>query len=112
MTNIEIMPVTFELLDNGFPAITFCGEFTVAISNKTFVSSYISYYDNDMKFKLGTLSGNSLSFKWEDEEKKILKVFFKKEFMGYTLVGEIYNVFTKCYQQLVELKKEGETLND
>lgn len=102
MASSELLSISFDVLDNGLPAIIFCDQFTVAITGKQFPKNYIYYFENDAKFKLGFLSGNNIMFTWEDEEANILKVYFKKEFMGFALSGDIYNVMTKCLQTLLE----------
>lgn len=88
--SVAIMSVSSEELESGAPAINICSEFSIPISNKTFVKSFISYYTNDLKFRIETLSGNKLSFKWYNEADDILEVYFKNEFVGYAL-GDDFN---------------------
>lgn len=102
MPEIQFMSVTYDEMDSGAPALCFCMELSIAISNKTLAKSFVHYYENDMAFKLGSLSGNRFSFKWYDEDKGILEVHFKNIFMGYVLSGELYNAFVKVYKTLLE----------
>ena len=104
MTDIQLMSVCFEELESGIPAVNFCSDFTVPITNKTFARSFITFYENDLWFRLGNLSANKLSFKVYDEAEGILEVYFTKEFMGYVLCGELYNAFVKVHQTLAEAK--------
>ena len=102
MTDVQIMSVSFEELESGAPAINFCSEFTVPISSKIFAKSFISFYDNDLRFRIEGLTGNKLKLSWYNEEEGILKVFFKNEFVGYVLCGELYNAFVNVYRILSE----------
>lgn len=98
------MSVCFEVIDNDLPALNFCSEFSVPVTQKTFCKSFISYYENDLRFRIPSLTTNKLSFKYEDADETILEVSFKKEMMGYVLVGDLYNAIVHCYQYLEELK--------
>lgn len=102
MSNVQLMSVSYEELESGAPALNFCSEFTVPMSNKTFVKSFISFYDNDLRFKLAMLSANKLAFKWHSEEQGILEVYFQSHFMGYALCGDIYNALTHVYKAFLE----------
>lgn len=103
--SVEIMSVSFDILDNGISAINICSEMSIPVSQIVFCRSFISYYDNDLRFKISNLSTNTISFKWYDGNENILELYYKKEFVGYVLVGDMYNVIIKCYQTLQELKK-------
>ena len=98
----DMMSVSFTVLDNDIPAINFCSEFSIPITQKTFCKSFITYYDNDLKFRIAGLSTNCLNLKWYDNEEHVLEVYFKKDFMGYVLVGDLYNAITHCYQFIEE----------
>ena len=102
--NIEIMSVSFDILDNNNPAINICSELSISVTQLGFCKSFISYYDNDLRFKISDLSTNTLSFKWYDKKESILKLYYKKEVVGFVLVGDLYNVITQCYKYLEELK--------
>jgi Na+/H+ antiporter NhaA len=99
----ELMSVGFNLTENGMPNLIFCSEFSVPVTNKTFVSSFVKYYENNLKFKLGHLSCSTLAFSWISEEEDILEVHFKKNFMGLALSSEIYKNMVLCLNQLNEL---------
>lgn len=104
MTNVQIMSVSFEELESGTPALNFCSEFTVPITSKMFAKAFISFYDNDLKFRLEGLSGNSLRFSWYDENAEILSVYFKNNFVGYALSGDLYNAFSDVYRTLTTIQ--------
>ena len=104
--NVEIMSVSFDILDNGIPAINLCSEISIPVSQITFCRSFISCYENDLRFKISNLSTNILSFKFQDDKETILELYYKKEFLGYVLVGELYNIIIKCYQTLQELRND------
>ena len=98
----DMMSVSFTVLDNDVPAIDFCSEFSIPVTQKTFCKSFINFYDNDLRFRIANLSTNCLSFKWYDKDEHILEVYFKKEFVGYVLVGDLYNAIVHCYQFIEE----------
>lgn len=104
----EIMSISFNISENNIPCIVFCSEFSVPMTNKTFIKSYITNYENDMKFKLGHLSCNSLKLSWYIEEKELLEVSYKKKFMGLALASELYTNLLLCSNQLQELKTSYE----
>ena len=99
----ELMSVGFDLAENETPSLVFCSEFAVPITNKTFATSFVKYYENDLKFKLGHLSCSTLAFSWSSEENDTLEVHFKKNFMGLALSSEIYKNMVPCLNQLNEL---------
>lgn len=101
----ELMSVGFNVTDSGLPCLVFCSEFQVPMTSKWFVSSYINYYENDLKFKIGNMSSFVLNFAWYSEDKNILEVYLKKDFMGLASVSEIYTNLLLCQKQLQELKE-------
>lgn len=102
--SVQIMTVTFEELESGAPAINLCSEFSIPISNKTFVKSFISYYTNDLKFRLETISGNKLSFKWLSEDDDIIEVYFKGDMVGYAMGADVKQAFVGVLQCMLSEK--------
>ena len=102
----ELMSVSFDIGENEVPFLVFCSEFKIPMFNKSFVNSYISYYENDMKFKCGTMGVRLLTLKWYKEEDEILEVYTNKEFMGLVRASEIYTNLCLCSDQLVRLQHE------
>lgn len=100
----ELMSVGFDISENGTPSLVFCSEFTVPMTNRSFVASFVKYYDNDMRFKLGHLSCSTLAFTWSSEEEEILEVNFKRKFMGLAHTAEVYKSMVPCLNQLNELQ--------
>lgn len=110
MENYNCMSVEYTELDSGVPAVVFCSEFTVPITAKTFVKTFITNYeDRELWFKLPHVSGNQLSFSWANESQGVLEVNWKKMPMGYSYAGDLYNAFCKCSQTLQELSRNTET---
>ena len=101
----ELMSISFNIAESGIPCLVFCSEFQVPMTSKWFVSSYINYYENDLKFKVGTMSSFTLKLSWYNEDKNILEVHLKKEFMGLASASELYANLLLCQKQLQELKE-------
>lgn len=102
----ELMSIGFDIGDCDIPYLVFCSEFKIPMINNTFITSYITNYENDMKFKLGHLSCTIMQLSWYIEEKGILEVSIKKDFMGLVSATELYNNFLLCSNQLAAIKTE------
>lgn len=110
-TEYELMSVEYTETDLGWPAICFCSDFIVALTNTSFVKSFISFAEGELIFKLNSLAGNKLAFKvvYDDEdmpENSILEVFLNKLSMGYVRVSAMTEVMYYSQAQLKKLKKE------
>ena len=105
----DVMSVEYTELDNGCPALCFCSDLIIPLTNKTMVQSYINYTDNDMKFKILNLTIQDLSFTYTSPEVTQIKakVNGKFEFMGYVDNDDLYTAMEKVLTRL----KEGEDEN-
>ena len=112
-TEYELMTVDYTETDSEWPAICFCNDFIVAVSNISFVKSFLIFAEGELVFKLGFLSGNKLSFKVaaEDEEspeESILEVYFDKKPMGFVRLETLTNVMHSIRAQLQKIKEQSE----
>lgn len=96
----NILTVEVQYSDFDVPMLVFCSEFIIPITNKTLINSFIFYFENDLRFKLGALSGNGFRFEWKDEQNDLLNVYFKHNFMGYILCTDLYHCFVEIRQQV------------
>ena len=102
----DIMSVSYTEMDNGYPALCFCSDLIIPLTNKTMVQSYINYMDNDLKFKILNLNIQNLSFTYFGPETTSVKakVNGKFEQMGFVDTQELYN----CMLKVLICLKEGE----
>ena len=85
----------------------------MAVTNISFVSSFISFAEGELVFKLNFLSGNKLSFKVvvddeEDPENSILEVFLDRLPMGYAKLEHLTEVMHYVKASLKSLKEQSE----
>jgi len=104
----DVMSVSYTELDNGCPALCFCSDVIIALTNKTMVQSFINYMDNELKFKIVNLRIQNLSFTYMGEVILInAKVNEKFEQIGFADTQELYD----CMIKVVNNLKEGEDDN-
>ena len=111
--NYELMTVEYTETDSDWPALCFCNDFIVAITNASFVKSFISFAETELVFKLTFLTGNKLSFtvRYEDEvnpEDSVLEVFLGKASMGYARLGSLTEAMNYVAAKLNKLKEQSE----
>lgn len=102
----ELLSLSFNIAENDLPCLVICNQLEIPITSRTFVASYVYYYDNDLKFKLGSLSFKKMTLSWYNEDKGILELYLNKQFVGLASIHELYNVLASCLTQLKELKNE------
>ena len=111
--NYELMTVEYTETDSDCPALCFCNDLIVPITNNSFVKSFITFAECELVFKLTFLSGNKLSFTVvvEDEEhpdESILEVFLGKLSMGYAKLGSLTEAMHYVAAKLKKLKEQSE----
>ena len=109
--NYELMSVDYTETDSEWPALVFCSDFIVAITNASFVKSFIVFSETDLIFKLNYLSGNKLSFTvaYEDEdipENSVIQVFLDKLPMGYASLDSITEAMHYVAAKLKQIKEQ------
>ena len=102
----QIMSINYTELENGLPAICVCSDFIIPITSKSIVSSFIGFYNKDLKFKINNLSNSLIKFTINTENETILQLYYKNMFIGYISMDEMYSIFLKCYETLINLSKE------
>ena len=100
----DVMSVSYAEFDNGCPALCFCSDISIPLTNKTMVQSYINYMDNDLKFKILDLKIQNLSFTYLslDTTSVKAKVDSKWEQMGFVNTDELYICMAKVLKTLKE----------
>ena len=112
-TEYELMSVDYTETDSGWPAICFCSDFIVVVTNNSFVKSFISFSEGELIFKLNSLAGCKLSFhvvrdNEDNPEDSVIEVFLNKLSMGFVKVGTLTEVMYYIQAQLKKLKDTGE----
>ncbi len=105
----DIMSVEYTELDNGTPALCFCSDLIIPITNKTIVHSYCNYMDNNLKFKINDLHVQTvlISFINNDITSIKAKVNGKFEFMGLVATNDLYNAMKRILERLREGMNEN-----
>lgn len=108
----EHLSISYTETDSEWPAICICSDFTVPVTNTSFVKSFCSFVESEMIFKLQSLSGNKLSFKVQEENEddpseSILGLYLDKKFVGWVTVGNLYSVFETIKFRLLTLKEQS-----
>ena len=100
----DIMSVSYTEFDNGCPALCFCSDISIPLTNKTMVQSFINYMDNDMRFKIVNLRIQDLSFTYLGPETTTVsaKVNGKYELIGIADTTELYDCMIKVLNTLKE----------
>ena len=104
MSDYETLSLDYTELDNTCPAICVCNDFIVPITSKNFAKNFIGFYEKDLKFNLNNMQCNGLKFELENEEQEILRIYYKKLFMGYATMYDLYIIFIKCYNALLNIE--------
>ena len=104
MIEYEIMLVEYTELDNGCPAICICNDFIVPITSKNFAKNFIGAYDRELKHKLDGIGTGLISFKIVEEEQEILELFYRGLSVGFVTMYDMYIVFIKCYNALINME--------
>lgn len=101
----DIMSVEYTELDNGLPALCFCSDLVIPITNKTMSQSFVNYFENDMKFKIANLRIQNLEFSLinNDITSVSAKVNSKFEFMGFVNTNDLHSCIAKVAKTLKEL---------
>lgn len=105
----DVMSVEYTETDAGIPALCFCSDLIVPITNKTIVQSFCNYIANDMKFKIMDLHVQTLmiTFVSNDICSIKAKVNGKFEFMGFVNTQDLYTAMEKVLQTLKDLSNES-----
>ena len=90
-------------INNEIPVLNIEDKYIIPLTNNTFIKSYINYYDNDMKFKLGNMSGNGMKYKWYDEDQGIIEFYLKNKYICNITTDILYNIF----KEYVSWRKEN-----
>lgn len=100
----DIMLVEYVETDNGCPALCFCNDISIPITNKTMVQSFINYMTNDMKFKIVNFKIQNLMFNFisNDITSVMAKVNGTFEFIGFVNSNDLLN----CMEKIVICLKE------
>ena len=109
----ELMTVDYTEMDNGCPALCFCNDLIIPITNASFVKSFITFSECDLVFKLNFLTGQKLSFTVVSEddfnpEESILEVFVSKLSMGYTRLGGLLSSMHLVSDTMKSIKNQAE----
>jgi hypothetical protein len=98
------MSVEYTEMDNGCPALCFCSDLVVPITNKTIVQSFCNYIDNNMKFKIMDLHVQTLLMTFINNDICSIKakVNGKFEFMGFVSTQDLYNAMKRVLERLKE----------
>jgi len=101
----DVMSVSYTELDNGTPALCFCSDIIIPITNKTMVQSFINYMDNDLKFKIIDLRIQTLALTYFGPDVISIKAKVNSvwELMGFVGTQEIY----ECMSKVLNTLKEG-----
>ena len=104
----DVMSVAYTELDNGCPALCFCSDISIALTNKTMVQSFINYMDNDLKFKIIKLKIQNLAFTYVSPDAVMVyaKVNDTHEFMGMVNTEELYSCMTRVLDTLKEVNND------
>ena len=102
----DIMSVEYTEFDNGCPALCFCNDIIIPITNKTMAKSYVNYMRNDMRFKILNFKIQDLMITYLSQDITSLqaRINGKFEFMG--LVNSEDMLFHMA--QVVDKLEEGE----
>ena len=105
----DVMSVDYTELDNGCPALCFCSDLIIPLTNKTMLQTFINYMDNDLKFKIVNLTIQDLCFTYMSPEVTIVraKVNGKFEHMGFVSTSELYHNMAKILATLKEYQNES-----
>jgi hypothetical protein len=100
----DIMSVEYTEMDNGCPALCFCSDLVIPITNKTMVQSYCNYMDNDMIFKVYDLHIQTLMISCLNVDISSIKAKIngKFEFMGFVDTTDLYNAMKRVLERLKE----------
>ena len=103
-SNQDIMSVEYTELDSGWPALCFCSDLIIPLTNKTMVNSFNNYMSSDLRFKIVNFKINNLMLTYVNEELTIVRAKVNGVFvpMGYVSSTDIHNVLIRVANKLKE----------
>ena len=103
----EIMSLEYSESDTGLPVMTICSEFSMIITNQTFLTSIITNTVLQAFWRFNTMKTGKLSFSVDPftnfkvgPEDVILSLCIDRDFMGYVTVKQIYDFAIQAMAQL------------